>query len=66
MLIDTVRVAPVSLDWAIVAIKTALENGADAQRPPQNGGARKIALMEESGGCQWKSCSLTERLPPLT
>ena len=38
------------LDWAIVPIKTVLGNGKDAQRPPQNGGARKIALMEEAGG----------------
>src|SRR5206468_7473959 len=38
------------LDWAIVPIKTVLENDTDAQRPPRNGGARKIALMEESGG----------------
>ena len=38
------------LDWAIVPIKTVLGNGTNAQRPPQNGVARKIALMEESGG----------------
>jgi hypothetical protein len=38
------------MDWAIVPIKTVLGNGTDAQRSPQNGGARKIALMEESGG----------------
>ena len=38
------------VDWAIVPIKTVLENGTDAQRPPRSGGARKIALMEESGG----------------
>jgi len=38
------------LDWAIVPIKTVLGNGTDTQRPPRNGGARKIALMKESGG----------------
>src|SRR6266516_3909353 len=38
------------LDLAIVPIKTMLGNGTDAQHPPQNGGARKIALIEESGG----------------
>jgi hypothetical protein len=38
------------LDVAIVPIKTVLGNGTDAQRPPWNSGARKIALMEESGG----------------
>jgi hypothetical protein len=38
------------LEWAIVPIKTVLGNGTDAQRPSHNGGARKIALMEESGG----------------
>ena len=36
-------------DWAIVPIKTVPANGTDAQAP-RNGGARKIALMEESGG----------------
>jgi len=38
------------MEWAIVPIKTVAGNGTDAQRPPRNGGARKIALMEESGG----------------
>ena len=38
------------LDRAIVPIKTVLGHGTDAQRPSRNGGARKIALMEESGG----------------
>ena len=38
------------LDWAIVPIKTVLGNGTDTQRPPRNCGARKIALMKESGG----------------
>ena len=38
------------LDLAIVPIKTMLGNGTDTQHPPQNGGARKIALIEESGG----------------
>ena len=38
------------LDLAIVPIKTLLGNGTSSQRPPQNGGMRKIALMEESGG----------------
>ena len=38
------------VDLAIVPIKTLLGNGTDAQRPPQNGGTRKIALIEESGG----------------
>jgi len=38
------------LEWAAVPIKTVLGNGTDPQRPPRNGGARKIALMEESGG----------------
>ena len=38
------------VDWAIVPIKTVLEDGTDAQRPPRSGGVRKIALMEESGG----------------
>jgi hypothetical protein len=38
------------IEWAMVPIKTTLGTGTDAQRPPQNGGARKIALMEESGG----------------
>ena len=37
------------LDLATVPIKTVLANGAET-RPSQNGGARKIALMEESGG----------------
>jgi len=38
------------LDLAIVPIKTALGSGTGTQPPPQSGGARKIALMEESGG----------------
>jgi hypothetical protein len=38
------------LDWAIVPIKTVVENSTDAHRSPRNGGARKIALMKESGG----------------
>ena len=38
------------LELAIVPIKTLLGNGMDAQRPPQNVGKRKIALIEESGG----------------
>ena len=38
------------LDRAIVPIKTVIGNDTDSQRPPRNGGARKIALMEESGG----------------
>ena len=38
------------LELAMVPIKTRLGTGTDAQRPPKNGGARKIALMEESGG----------------
>ena len=38
------------LEWAAVPIKTVLEDGTDAQRPPRSGGVRKIALMEESGG----------------
>jgi hypothetical protein len=36
------------LDLAIVPIKTVLGNS--TQSAPQNGGVRKIALMEESGG----------------
>ena len=38
------------LDLAMVPIKTMLGSGTDAQQSPKNGGARKIALMEESGG----------------
>src|ERR1041385_7922859 len=38
------------LELAIVPIKTVLESGANATPQPKNGGARKIALMEESGG----------------
>src|SRR5882724_9675952 len=38
------------VELAMVPIKTMLGTGTDAQRPPKNGGARKIALMEESGG----------------
>jgi len=38
------------LELAIVPIKTLLGNGTGTERPPQNGGMRKIALMEESGG----------------
>ena len=38
------------LDLAIVPIKTLLGNGTGTQRPPQNGGMRRIALIEESGG----------------
>jgi hypothetical protein len=37
------------LDLAMVPIKTVPGESKDAQRPA-NGGARKIALMEESGG----------------
>ena len=38
------------LDLAIVPIKALIGNGTDTQLPPQNGGTRKIALIEESGG----------------
>ena len=38
------------LDLAIVPIKTALGAVTGTQHRPQSGGARKIALMEESGG----------------
>ncbi len=38
------------VELAMVPIKTMLGTGTDSQRPPKNGGARKIALMEESGG----------------
>src|SRR5947207_14241802 len=38
------------LELAMVPLKTRRGTGTDAQRPPKNGGARKIALMEESGG----------------
>jgi len=38
------------LDLAIVPIKTALGAVTGTQPPPPSGGARKIALMEESGG----------------
>jgi len=38
------------LELAIVPIKTMLGNGTGTGRPPQSGGMRKIALMEESGG----------------
>src|SRR6266566_5439039 len=38
------------LDLAIVPIKTMLGNGTPAQQPPLNGGMRKVALIEESGG----------------
>ena len=37
------------VDLATVPIKTVPGNGADTRRS-QNGGARKIALMEEAGG----------------
>lgn len=38
------------LDLAIVPIKNVLPAVTDSQRPLQSAGARKIALMEESGG----------------
>ena len=38
------------LDLAVVPIRTVFGNGTEAQGPPRNCGARKIALMEESGG----------------
>ena len=38
------------LDLAIVPIKNILGNGTDVPRPIQNGGMRKVALIEESGG----------------
>jgi hypothetical protein len=38
------------LELAIVPIKTALGAVTGTQHPHQSGGARKIALMEESGG----------------
>jgi hypothetical protein len=38
------------LDLAIVPIKTILGTATGTERPPQSGGMRKIALMEESGG----------------
>jgi hypothetical protein len=38
------------LDLAIVPIKTLLGNGTGTQHSSQNGGMRKIALIEESGG----------------
>jgi hypothetical protein len=38
------------LELAIVPIKTALGAVTGTQHPPQSGGARRIALLEESGG----------------
>ena len=38
------------LDLAIVPIRTVLGNGTNSHPMPHNGGARKIALMQESGG----------------
>jgi len=55
------------VDWAIVPIKTALENGADAQRPPQERrGAKKSLFNGRIGRGVSGKAALNGEAPPLT